>query len=37
MKAFLRPPARSAAVSTLLAPADGTWAQPLIGVEAGSG
>ena len=37
MKAFLRPPARSAAVSTLLAPADGTHAQLLIGVEAGSG
>jgi len=30
MKAFLRPPARSTAVSTLLAPADGTRAQLLI-------
>jgi hypothetical protein len=30
MKAFLRPPARMAAVSTLLTPADGTWARPLI-------
>jgi len=30
MKAFLRPPALSAAVSTLLAPADGTRAQLLI-------
>jgi hypothetical protein len=37
MKAFSRPPAPSAAVGTLLAPTDGTQAQLLIGVEAGSG
>ena len=36
MKAFLRLPPLSLAVSTLLAPADGT-PQLLIGVEAGSG